>query len=49
MLALWLTAKFSQSSTQKNKRFYKPFTNAPQSSTLKENSYGKTEKENLLI
>ena len=32
-----------------NKRFYWLITNTPQSSSLNENSFCKTEKENLLI
>ena len=32
-----------------NKRFYWLVTNTPQWSSLNENSFGKTEKENLLI
>ena len=49
MLAFWLTAKFSLPSPQKKKRFYWLVTNTPQSPSLKENSFCKTEKENLLI
>ena len=49
MLAFWLTAKFSYFAPQKNKRFYWLVTNTPQSPSLKENSFFKTDKENLLI
>ena len=48
-LAFLLNAKYSQQAAQKNNLFHWLVSNTPQSSSLKENSFSKTESGNLLM